>query len=182
VKGRLKNLTRGLDGEYQLTIGTFDKAILDTWDELHENDVNVEIKKFRRRRSLDANAYAWVLIDKLAEKMNRSKVEIYREAIRGIGGTTNTVCVVDEAVDRLVTSWQRNGLGWFADVVPSKLPGCTNVVLYYGSSSYDSKQMASLIDHIVQDCQALGIETLTPQEIAAMNEQWGQRERKNQKE
>ena len=54
----------------------------------------------------------------------------------------------------------------------SKLPGCTNVILYYGSSTYDSKQMARLIDNIIQDCKAVGIETATPAEIDAMKARW----------
>lgn len=54
----------------------------------------------------------------------------------------------------------------------SKLPGCVNVILYYGSSVYDSRQMAALIDKIVQDCHAVGIETRTPEEIASIMEQW----------
>jgi len=63
-------------------------------------------------------------------------------------------------------------LGWQTDTTPSTLDGCTNVILYYGSSVYDSKQMAALIDNLVQDAQALGIETLPPAEIARLNSQW----------
>ena len=48
-----------------------------------------------------------------------------------------------------------------------------NVTLYYGSSTYDTKQMSRLIDNIVQDCQAVGIETLTPDKLALLLEEWG---------
>lgn len=65
-----------------------------------------------------------------------------------------------------------NGLGWQTDTIPSKLEGCTNVVLYYGSSTYDTEQMSRLIDIVVQDCKALGIETKTPDEIANMLSLW----------
>ena len=82
------------------------------------------------------------------------------------------VCVQDKAVDALRKGWEHNGLGWFAETTPSKIEGCTNVILYYGSSTYDSRQMAALIDHIVQDCKALGIETMTPAEVAAIERQW----------
>lgn len=179
MKGRLTDLSVGLSGEYRLIFTTGDRAVLDLWDELHEDDVNLTAKKWRRGRSLDANAYAWVLIDRLAEKLNCSKVEVYREAIRNIGGVSDTVCVVDDAVDRLVSSWRRNGLGWFCEVSPSKIPGCKNVRMYYGSSVYDTKQMSQLIDCIVQDCKTVGIETMTPQELAALNERWGQLENKS---
>ena len=144
------------------------------YESLKESPVEVEIKKWHAPRSMTANRYVWVLIDKLAEKIGRSKIEIYREAIKGIGGVSETYCVRNRAVQTLVDGWC-HGIGWFADTEPSAvLPGFTNVVLYTGSSAYDSKQMHALIDHIVQDCKAVGIETMTPAEIAALEAQWQQ--------
>ena len=64
-------------------------------------------------------------------------------------------------------------LGWLTDAFPSKLPGCTNVILYYGSSCYDTKQMSRLIDLVVEDCKEQGIDTATPAEIALLKEEWG---------
>ena len=60
-----------------------------------------------------------------------------------------------------------------SDIMPSKIDGCTNVIVYYGSSTYDSKQMSVLIDRIVQDCKELGIETLPPDELLRLQEEWG---------
>jgi hypothetical protein len=80
--------------------------------------------------------------------------------------------VQDKAVQKLRDGWERNGLGWQTDTYPSKIPGCTNVVLYYGSSAYDTAQMARLIDLIVYECKLQGIETLTPQELDAMKDRW----------
>lgn len=133
------------------------------------------IKEHKKRRSLDSNAYAWVLLDKLAEKMHIPKTEIYKGYIKEIGGNSETVCAKNEAVDKLCQSWQKNGIGWQTDTMPSKLEGCTNVVLYFGSSTYDSKQMSRLIELIVEDCKTLDIETLTPQELARLNEDWGRK-------
>ena len=130
------------------------------------------IKENRPRRSLDANAYAWVLMDKLAEKTRVPKTEIYRSYIREIGGNCETVCVLERAADKLMESWGRNGIGWLTDKTPSKLEGCTNVILYYGSSTYDTRQMSRLIDLVVADCKEQGIETLTPFELDAMKERW----------
>ena len=133
---------------------------------------NYEIEQKRKKRSLDANAYFFVLADKLAEKLNIPKEEIYRSCIKEIGGVSEIVCVKNEAVEKLCEGWRHNGLGWQTDTIPSKLEGCTNVVLYYGSSTYDTEQMSRLIDIVVQDCKALGIETKTPDEIANMLSLW----------
>lgn len=67
---------------------------------------------------------------------------------------------------------EHNGLGWFAETFPSKINGCTNVVLYYGSSTYDTKQMSALIDVAVESCKGLGIETMPPAELAALEASW----------
>lgn len=140
--------------------------------------LSIEIKPYRARRSLDANAYAWVLIDKIAENQGITKEEVYREAIRSIGGNSEIVCVKNNAVERLCDGWRRNGIGWQTDLMPSKIDGCTNVILYYGSSVYDSHQMHLLLENLIQDCKTLGIQTETPEAIERMKSLWEQQERK----
>lgn len=141
--------------------------------EMKQKKYEVEIKEHRERRSLDANAYFWTLLDKLAEALREPKEELYRGYIKEIGGNSEVVCVLDQAVDKLRKGWERNGLGWQTDTMPSKISGCTNVVLYYGSSTYDGNQMSRLIDMVIQDCKGCGIETLSPERLAGMIEEWG---------
>jgi hypothetical protein len=134
--------------------------------------LNIKISKLKKKRSLDANAYAWVLISKIAEKTNVAVNEVYRSAIKEIGGNSEVVCIQSHAAASLCEVWQRNGIGWFGETMPSKIEGCTNVILYYGSSSYDSEQMARLISILKQDCDALGIETKSPAELASLLDSW----------
>lgn len=141
-------------------------------DELNDKTLSIEVKPYRAKRSLDANAYAWVLLDKLSEKLKISKVEIYQKLIRDVGGVSETVCVKNEAVERLCEGWSKNGIGWVTDTFPSKIGGCTNVVLYYGSSTYDKAQMQRLTELIVNECEAQGIETRTPDELANLLSLW----------
>lgn len=165
--GSIRDLTRNMDGSYNLTVTVKDDC-RSMVDQLKDTSIDVEIKKHRNKRSLDANAYAWVLIGKLAEALRMDKADIYKQAIREIGGTSTIVCVPDKALEALQNGWKTKGIGWQTETMPSKLDGCTNVVLYYGSSTYDTKQMSLLIDHLVQDAKALGIETLTPRELEEM--------------
>ena len=148
------------------------KQLVDDMNSLEK--LSIEIKPFRKRRSLDANAYAWVLMDRLAEKLNEAKENIYREYIRNIGGNSEMVCVKNSAVEKLREAWSRNGIGWQTETCKSKLEGCTNVILYYGSSTYDSSQMSRLLDLIIQDCKEQGIQTETPDEIARLKALWGE--------
>ena len=146
------------------------KQLVDDMNGLEK--LSIEIKPYRPKRSLDANAYFFVLADKLAEKLNYTKLDVYSEYIKHIGGNSETVCVKTEAVERLCKGWSSNGIGWITETFPSKIEGCTNVILYYGSSSYDSAQMSRLIDNIVQDCKTFGIETATPDELSRMKSLW----------
>lgn len=155
----------------QLMLATSDREALRFAYEFKAGDY--EIKPRKQRRSLDANALAWVLIDKIAEAVRLDKSEVYRNAIREIGGVSETVCVLEIAADNLCSLWESRGIGWQTERMPSKIDGCVNVVLYYGSSAYDRKQMSVLIDHLVQDAQALGIETLPPDRLTAMVDEWG---------
>lgn len=154
------------------------EAAKQMFDELHEAEkLSIEIKKYRKKRSLDANAYAWVLMDKLAAKTGIPKTEIYRSYIKEIGGNSDTICLINKAVDKVCEGWERNGIGWQTDTMPSKIDGCTNVILYYGSSTYDTEQMKRLIDIIIQDCEEQGIPTATPDEIANMLSLWEEGEK-----
>jgi hypothetical protein len=60
------------------------------------------------------------------------------------------------------------------ETMPSKLEGCTNVILYYGSSTYDTAQMSRLINIIVEECRQLGIETKSKEEVESLLRQWGE--------
>lgn len=171
MKARLHDLSLARDGGYLLTIATRENVGA-LYDELHETDVDVTVKKHREKRSLDANAYFWVLVDRLAKKTRIPKTDIYRRYIREIGGNHEMVCVIDSAVEKLRNGWEHNGLGWQTDTMPSRIPGCTNVILYYGSSTYNTRQMSHLIDMAVQDCQEQNIETLSPEKLAGMMEDW----------
>ena len=131
-----------------------------------------KLTEWREKRSLDANAYFWVLLDKLSTVLQVGKEELYRRYIRDVGGASQIVCIKAEAADALISGWSHNGLGWQAEQVPSKLDGCVNVVLYYGSSCFDSKQMAQLIDLLIQDAEAIGIPTLTEAQAATLVGRW----------
>lgn len=163
-------------GKAMLTLSINEKqGAINCYEELKEAEkLSIKIGKYREKRSLDANAYFFVLADKLAQKLNITKEEIYRGYIREIGGVSETVCVKNEAVEKLCEGWKHNGLGWQTDTFPSKLNGCTNVILYYGSSTYDKAQMNRLISMVVEDCKLQGIDVRTPAEIENMLNLWGE--------
>ena len=172
MRGRILNISRGINGKPQVLLELEDIGALKILGELLDTVLDIVFKKWRNKKSLSANAYAWVLIDKLAEKLNISKEQIYRESIKQIGGVSETVCVQDKALESLITAWTCNGIGWQVDTIPSKIDGCTNAILYYGSSVYDTKQMSALISRLIDDCRDNAIETKDDAEIQSLLESW----------
>ena len=135
---------------------------------------DIEVKEHRNKRSLDANAYAWVLINKLADVMRIPPTEVYRQAIQDISGNSEVIPVREDAVEQFKQAWSNHGIGWICrDMGRSKLPGYWNLMVYYGSSVYNTKQMSDLIDALVQDCKALDIEVLPPEKLALLMDEWG---------
>lgn len=142
---------------------------------LKSENKHVEIKEHKNHRSLDANAYLWVLLTKLQNKLSIPKEELYKNYIQKIG-SSEILPVKNEAVDKFREAWQRNGLGWITETTKSKLDGFTNVIAYYGSSSYNTAEMSRLINEVVDDCKEQNIETKSDNEINNLLKQWGKNE------
>lgn len=143
-----------------------DKTILKQFEGLKDDiDLTVQVKEFRQKRSLSQNAYMWVLLDEIAKVVGNTKEEVYKELVKDYG-VFEVLPLKDEAVKRFSHNWSKNGLGWFTQTIgKSKLQGYTNLIAYYGSSTYDTKEMARLLDAVVNECQELGINTMTMKEI-----------------
>ena len=134
---------------------------------------DLEVKEHRKKRSLDANAFAWVLIGKLADAMRITPLEVYQNAIQNVGGNYEVIPIKVEAAEHFKRIWEAKGLGWpCVDMGASKIHGYQNLRCYYGSSTYDTRQMSQLIDNLVQDCKSLDIETKSEEEIASLMEAW----------
>ena len=130
-----------------------------------------EIKEHKVKRSLNANAYCWVLMNKIADAIKSTKEEVYREYIKN-KGIFRLITMNKEATDTFIRVWQEKGLGWICDTSESKYEGMVDVVAYYGTSSYNTKQMANFIDYVVDEAKNLGIETLPPDEIERLKSLW----------
>ena len=138
---------------------------------IEQPDKEYEIKEHKQKRSLDANAYLWVLISKIQSVLNIPKETIYKDLIKDIG-VYEVIPIKNIAVNKFCEAWHKNGLGWITVTTKSKLDGYTNVLAYYGSSEYNSKEMARLIDSTIEECRNLDIETKSDEEIKSLVESW----------
>ena len=125
-----------------------------------------EIKEHRQKRSLNANSYAWLLIGKIADVLRTSKEEVYLNMLKHYGQS--------EMVSVLSSIDVRGYFKYFEEVATVTLEGkqFTHYRVFKGSSEYDTREMSILIDGIVYEAKNLGIETMTPDEIAKMKEMW----------
>lgn len=131
---------------------------------LHKK-INLEFKN--EKRSLSANGYLWVLLGELQEKLKIPKEEIYRQYIYNCG-TYAVLPLPNKDVNKFIESWSHNGLGWVCDTTTSKLKGYTNVLAYYGTSTYSKEEMGVLLEQVVQDCQEQGIPVKKEEEIESL--------------
>ncbi len=185
VTGTYERLNFRTDGDAEITFRIPAKmrgslmAGIDKVIAAGAKDLCIQFGKKKKKRSLDANDYCWVLCTKISELLQNSKIyitkeEVYRKHIRLVG-VYEPLALREDAVDRFVDAWGKRGTGWLTEVVDSSLDGCKKVFAYYGSSTYDTKEMGRLIESIMQDCIALGIETMPPAELDSLLKQWGKK-------
>ena len=154
-------LTLKLDGDFR-----------SQYDKLKDSDVEVSIDKYREKRSLDANALAWVMIHKIAANTHEEPIITYRKLIKDFSVKTHVVCVQAEHAEKEISDFCAGHMGRMVDVGESKIPGCVILHKKYGSSSFDSAQMSAFIDIIMEQCRELGIETRREEEIQSILKEW----------
>lgn len=137
--------------------------------------LRIKVVPYREKRSLDANAYAWALISKIATVIKSDKDTVYELMLQKYGhpylddnGVSEKISVlsnIDLSKLHIHTKFIGNGY------VDGK--EFSHYILIKGSSEYDTKEMSDFIDGIVSDAKELDIETLPPNEIERMKALWG---------
>lgn len=169
MRAELHDITFTRDGKQIVSFVT-GEDFRETFDELLGKMLTVEVKRYRPKRSKNANDYLWTLCTKLAEHQGVTPDEVYRKEIRE-AGVSVAMSVLSEYYDKVASDWGGRGIGWFL-VKTDEGNGTTFFLAYYGSSTYTTSEMSRLIENTVQDCKALGIETLTPAELALLMDDW----------
>lgn len=170
--GRIEKIQTTLGSKKAMVLLSVSSNNLEILNELSNVDkVNVEITRWRKKRTLDSNAYMWQLIKQISERTDVEPKAIYRDAISCLD-TYYVFPLKDEIIDRFEEDWKSKGDGWFCERFESKFKGYTNVRAYYGSSQFDTKQMSKLVDLIVEEAKQWGIETLPPKELESLKASW----------
>lgn len=153
-------------------IGTRDKVIKYLLEQ--DSSKQYEVKTYKKKRSNNANNYFWKLLQELCELEDLNTIEEYKKRVKELG-IFRRFRIETKDVKTFMIMWQDKGIAWFCEVSDTEYVGNVEFKIinaYYGSSSFNSKQMSRLIDGLVQDCQAVGIETKSKKEIESMLEMW----------
>lgn len=144
------------------------------FDKTKDKDLSIEVKEYREKRSLNANAYFHVLVGKIAEALRVSHTEVHNQMISDYG-------VWDDSIPEVIMDadvpWLKIDYIHLKPTTRTRMLDNGRLYRVYlvmrGSHTYDTKEMARLIDGAVSEAKELGIETLTPAEIERMKQQWG---------
>lgn len=177
MNGFLKDITYARSGEYILSIYTRESC-KQLWEQLGGGEITFSVKKRATPRSLNANNYAWSLIEKLATAIKSDKDTVYEEMLRRYGtGESYT----DEAGNECKVLFSlREGIPpslvarHYAEVGVGYIDG--KKFVHYraikGTSEYSTKEMSVFLDGIVSECREVGIQADTPEMIARYKEAW----------
>ena len=138
-------------------------------DELKDCErLSIEVKPFRPRRSLDSNNYAWALITEIGNVLRANKEDIYLLMLKRYGQSEIISVLSHIPIHEYVKYCEEAG--------ESKLNGklFKHYKVYKGSSEFDTREMSIFIDGVVSEAKELGIQTMTPNELAKLKALWGE--------
>lgn len=171
LTGKLKSIQMDwLSNKWNITLELNEKPSEEINSILACENLNIELKKYRKKRSLDANAYAWVLMQKLAEAVGSDRESIYLQMLQKYSREFTFVICKEKAVDKLKDLYRT-----CVDLGKVKVNGTEGhqIQVFFGSSTFDSKAMSVLIDGIISECKEVGIDVLPPEKIERMVNEWG---------
>ena len=175
IKVKLNNITRNFKTN-RLIISFEALDNINTLEEIENaSELDLELTEHKEKRRINANNYFWVMLQKLCENRKLDTIEEYKKRVKELG-IFRIMSTEKENVKKIKKIWEEKGTAWLVEEFDTEYKGDVEfkiLHLYYGSSSFDKKQMSRLIDGVVQDCRAIGIETKTEAEIKSLLESWG---------
>lgn len=173
--GRLKDASRSLDGKAQITLTINEVNVaLAGYDSLKDAEqLDIVIRKHRKKRSINANKYFHKLVDEIAKVLHSSHTEIHNKLISEYGQIDTDIEVITMADS---VSWLKVESMHLRPTTATKVLDNGRLYRVYfvmrGSHTYDTAEMSKLIDGAVSEAKELGIETMTPDELERMKQMW----------
>ena len=166
--GRLKSITKDWQSDKLIVSFEIDSRTIDA-DSLQNVTLEITAKKQRKHRSLNANALLWSCLGKIAAVLRTDKWSVYLEMLKRYGIYTY-ICVKPQAVEMLKRQWRE-----CEEIGTININGqeAVQMLCYYGSSTYDTKQFSVLLDGVISEMKEAGLETPSEEELRRSIEVWG---------
>lgn len=173
IRSKIDNLVKSINGYYLVTLQVPKIAVNDLF-KLKDDDLDVEIKKHREKRSLTANSYLWVLCRELAKTMESttSMFDVYKIKLREYSSWWDEIIVSDKIFNYLKKQENEEHAEFRVVDELERKGNKVRARVYLGSSKFDSKEMSRVIDGLVQDCKEQGIDTMPPDELERLIGEW----------
>ena len=139
------------------------------YDELHGAEkLSFKIEKYREKRSLNANNYAWKLLTEIGNILRISKEEVYLEMLKRYGQSDIISVLAHIPIQDYVKYCEEAG----ETVLNGKV--FKHYKVFKGSSEFDQREMSIFLAGVVSEAKEMGIPTETPNEIARLKAMWGE--------
>ncbi len=171
--GKLTGASRTFDGQGIILTFEVDASAAGQIENMKKDDLlRIKAVKYKQKRSLDANAYAWVLMTKIANHpdISSSKEEVYEDMLQKYGTFYEDENGYIPITVKKFVDMSKLGGHWKFIKDNGKF---ASYLMLKGSSEYDTAEMSHFIDRIVEEAKELGIETATPDELERMKQEWG---------
>lgn len=184
ARGRVSDLTRVVGtGKYKLTFEIEKEPEMGELQALEGRTLTITARPETKKRSLDANAYYWVLLSRLAAKLRTSTTELHNLFLRQYGqpllmdGKRAYVIIpdTDEAEKKALQSDTFHIKPTSETRIDKQGNRWRTYFLLRGSHEYDAVEFNALLKAMVDECKEQGIETLTPDEIERMMKAYEQK-------
>lgn len=171
IKGKLAGVSKDWKtGRFNITI-EMEEGNINELEKIKDKDLQIEIKRFTKHRSLNANRMLWECLGKIATDRHEDKWDIYLRYLR-LAGKYTYILAKPAAVEEIKKQWRET-----EEVGPIKVNGqeAIQLICYYGSSTYNSEEFSKLLDAVIEDMDLLGLDKPTTEDmrrtIEALEEQ-----------
>ena len=176
--GKIQNIARDWQtGQLHITFSVNEASAAKEIDKIRRIEkLDIVAKEHKNKRSLDANAYYWQLVTKVAENIDSSIPYVHNYMLRKYG----QVLIVDDKMAFVVLPDTDEAFRKAEEAETFHIKPTSQVkqgkdgkmyrtyIMLRGSSDYNTYEMSKLIDGCVQEAKYLGIETLPPEELERM--------------
>lgn len=123
---------------------------------------DVKISEYSDKRTKTMNSYYWVLITKLAEVLRTSKEELHSEIIKRYSQR--------DYISLLANINPKDYFPYFEYQNTYKHNDNTfkSYLVFKRSSDMNKNEFSILLDGLISECNEVGIDTMTPSEIAQL--------------